>query len=297
MKIAYNEATAKGCSSLVKDLELCEKEGFDYIEIRMDMLQDYLKEHTVAELAGFFAASRIKAHAVNALYLYPEFLGEMDDPQRQAELLAEFKLGCEVGRAVGSGHYIIVPPLQRDPQGGPFIGNPEETRKNCVRILKQLGLMADEYGIKLCFELVGFDRSSVRTVSEADAIVREVNLPNVGFVFDSYNIYLNHGTNDFAEIKQVDVKKIFAVHLMSGLDVPEPQRGQDKRCFPDRGIVDVDNFLENLKATGYDGMVSIETFNPEYWEREPEWVIHTAYNTMKQVLQRNQCIEAIVEGI
>ena len=46
MKISYNEATAKGCSSLALDLELCEKAGFDYIEIRLDMLGDYLKEHT-----------------------------------------------------------------------------------------------------------------------------------------------------------------------------------------------------------------------------------------------------------
>ena len=55
MKISYNEATAKGCSSLALDLELCEKAGFDYIEIRLDMLGDYLKEHTVEELASFSA--------------------------------------------------------------------------------------------------------------------------------------------------------------------------------------------------------------------------------------------------
>lgn len=294
MKIAYNEATAKGCSSLQNDLELCEKEGFDFIEIRMDMLQDYLKEHTVAELADFFKSSGLKPHAINALYLYPEFLSEEDDRQRQEELLAEFTLGCEVGSAVGSGYYIIVPPLQRDPQGGPFIGTPGEIRKNCVRILKQLGRLAAPYGMNLCFELVGFDRSSVRTIPEADAIVKEVNLSNVGFVFDSYNIYLYQGTNDFAGIKQVDAEKIFAVHLMSGLDVPEEQRGQDKRCFPDQGVVDVDNFLKNLKETGYDGMVSIETFNPEYWTKEPEWVIHTACETMKQVLRRNDCISNTV---
>lgn len=290
MKLSYNEATAKGCSSLEKDLKLCERAGFDYIEIRMDMLTEYLKENTVDDLVKFFETSRLQPHAINALYLYPEFLSDEDSAQKQEALLAEFMLGCEVGKAIGSHYYIIVPPLQRDPGGGPFLGSKEGTRKNCVRILKQLGQTAESYGINLCFELVGFERSSVRTVAEADAIIREVDRPNVGFVFDSYNIYLNNGTNDFSAMKQVQPEKIFAIHLMSGLDVPEEERGQDKRCFSNQGVVDVTNFLQNLTEIGYDGMVSIETFNPEYWSKEPEWVIETAYETTKQVLLCNRCI-------
>ena len=74
MFISYNEACARDCSTLEQDLVLCEKAGFDYIEIRLDMLTDYLKRHTVEELAAFFCTSRLKPHAFNALYLYPEFL-------------------------------------------------------------------------------------------------------------------------------------------------------------------------------------------------------------------------------
>ena len=38
MKIGFNEATALECKgqSLMADLEMCEKYGFDYIEIRFD---------------------------------------------------------------------------------------------------------------------------------------------------------------------------------------------------------------------------------------------------------------------
>lgn len=290
MKISYNEATAKECSSLALDLKLCEAMGFDYIEIRLDMLGDYLKEHTVEELAGFFKTSRIKPHAFNALYLYPEFLGDGDDGEKSRALLAEFQMGLEVSRAIGNHYFIIVPPLQRDPEGGPFVGTKEAVFEHCVRILKKLGEMAAEYDVRLCFELVGFNRSSVRTVEEADAIVRAVNRENVGFVFDSYNIYLNGQTNDFSAIRQVQPEKIFAVHMMSGEDVPKEEMGQDKRCFPDRGVVNIGNFLENLKGTGYDGMVSIETFNPKYWEMDPEEVIDTAYQTTRSMLEQYGCI-------
>ena len=97
MFISYNEACARDCSTLEQDLVLCEKAGFDYIEIRLDMLTDYLKRHTVEELAAFFCTSRLKPHAFNALYLSPEFLSEGDDEARQKEVLEEFRLGCEVG--------------------------------------------------------------------------------------------------------------------------------------------------------------------------------------------------------
>lgn len=290
MKISYNEATAKGCSDLELDLKLCEEAGFDYIEIRLDMLREYLEAHPLSELAAFFKSSRLKPHAMNALYLYPAFLDENDDPARQNALLDEFKLGCEAAAAIGSHYFIVVPPLQRDPHGGPFIGDKEETHRECIRILKRLGQMARPYGVNLCFELVGFERSSVRTIQEADRIIRGVDLKNVGFVFDSYNIYLNGCKNNFDDLHLVQPEKIFAAHLMSGEDVPIGQMGQDKRCFPDHGVVDIDNFLQNLNKTGYDGMVSIETFNPSYWEKEPGWVIKTAYETTRAVLERNGCL-------
>lgn len=194
MLISYNEACAKDCSTLEQDLDLCERSGFDCIELRLDMLRYYLTRRSVDELAGFFQTSRLRPHAFNALYLYPEFLGPEDDPERQAALLEEFNLSCRVGRAIGSEYLIVVPPLQRDPAGGPYTGSWEDTFAACVRILSRLSDLALPYGMKLCFELVGFERSSVRSVAQADAIVRAVNRPNVGFVFDSYNMYLNGGS-------------------------------------------------------------------------------------------------------
>lgn len=290
MKISYNEATGRDCSSLKLDLELCERAGFDFIEIRLDMLREYLKENKLEELISFFKTSHMKPHAINALYLYSDFLSEKDDAKKQQTLMEEFQWGCEIANAINSHYFIVVPPLQPDPKGGAFVGCWEETQRNCVRILKKLGRLAEAYDINLCFELVGFTRSSVRTIKEADEIVREVDLPNVGFVFDSYNIYLNGCTNEFSELENVQPEKIFAIHMMSGLNVPKEEMGQDKRCFSDRGVVDINNFLMNLKKIGYDGMISIETFNPEYWKKEPKWVIDTAYQTTKSMLVKNGCI-------
>ena len=144
--------------------------------------------------------------------------------------------------------------------------------------------------MKLCFELVGLRKSCVRSIEAADRIVRAVDEDNAGFVFDSYNIHLNGHCNDFSAIKNVQPEKIFAVHLMSADDVPESEMGQDKRCFAGTGVVDTDSFLQTLKCCGYDGMVSVETFRPEYWAKTPEWVIENAYRTTREALEENGCL-------
>ena len=45
MKIGFNEATALKCEgqSLMADLEMCEKYGFDYFEIRYDCIAKYIQ--------------------------------------------------------------------------------------------------------------------------------------------------------------------------------------------------------------------------------------------------------------
>lgn len=290
MYISYNEACSLGCSTLEQDLILCEKAGFDYIEIRFDLLMEYLRTHSVEQLAAFFDSHHIKPHAFNALYLYPEFLRKDDDPKKQTFLLGQFLYACEIGQRIGNHHMIVVPPFLDEENYVPFPGSEEENNSNCVRMMKELGEMAKPYGMNLCFELVGFPRSSVRTIENARSIVEAVNLDNVGYVFDAYNIYLYSGRNDYELMKAVEKKKIFAVHLNSADDVPDGERKQEKRCFVDRGVVDTDLFLGILKQTGYEGMCSIETFRPEHWAKTPEWVIENAYATTYAAMRKNDCL-------
>lgn len=290
MKICYNEACGLGCSTLERDLELCEEAGFDYIEIRFDMLMEYLRAHSIRDLADYFAHHRLKPHAFNALYLYPEFLREDDDPKRRAFLLGQFLYGCEIGQRIGNHHMIVVPPFLDGPNYVLFPGTEQENNENCIRMLRELGRIGSRYGMKLCFELVGFPRSSVRTVENAKRIVEEVALDNVGYVFDAYNLYLYSGENDYEGMKSVEKDKIFAIHLNSADDVPERERTQEKRCFVNRGVVDIRSFLEILKEIGYEGMCSVEIFRPEYWQKDPRWVVQNAYETTRKAMRERGVI-------
>lgn len=285
MKISYNEACARDCSTLEQDLELCEKEKFDYIEPRIDMLRAYLKKKSIDDLKQIFWRSQVKPHAINAVYLDRGIPAE--DINETNSVMEDFRFACEVGSAIGSHYIIVVPPF--DPSGI-FLGDIAEAEADCARMLKNLSKFARNYGMNLCFELVGMKKSCIRTVDAANRVIRAVDEDNVGFVFDSCNIYLNNRCNDFSSIEHVQPEKIFAIHLMNIDDVADEQLGQDKRCFVGQGAIDTDAFLQVLKKVGYTGMVSVETFRPQYWEKPAKWVISEAYRTTYEALERNGCL-------
>ncbi|MEK4298555.1 sugar phosphate isomerase/epimerase family protein [Oceanobacillus sp. FSL W8-0428] len=290
MKIGYNEATAKDCSTLEKDLELCEKYGFDYIEIRLDMLKDYLKTHTSDDLKKFFETSHIKPHAMNALYIYEDLFSEKDDSIKHKEVMDDFLLGCETAQEIGSEYFVVVAPLNRNPAEGPYIGEWPSIFNNCVRILKELADIAEGYGVKLCFELVGSKYCSVRTVDQAWEIVKTVNKNNVGLVFDVFNLYLFNKLEDFSVMEMVDPEKIYAIHINNADDAAMEELTQANRRFCDTGEINLENFFHVLQRMNYDGMVSIETFRPEYWNKASDWVIQHAYETTLKTLKQFKAI-------
>ncbi len=286
MKIGFNQATSMHCSTLEEDVYLCEKNGFDFIEFRLDKLEEFLEKNNLDDLKNLLSGKKIKPHALNALYTYDDLFNGNDD-EKDNLIIKKFEYDCYIAQEIQAGYFIVVPPLQRNPNGGPYSGSVEKTHENCVRILQRLSDIAKNYDIKLCFELVGFNRSSVRTVEQAWNIINEVNEDNVGLVFDSYNLHLYHGLNDFKVIKMVDPKKIFCVHINNGDFIDIEKATQENRRFCDSGTVDLNNFLKNLKDTGYDGIVSVEIFRPEYWKKKPDWVISKAYQTTRKAMEDN----------
>ncbi|MGM9612093.1 MAG: sugar phosphate isomerase/epimerase, partial [Butyricicoccus sp.] len=109
LKLGFNEATCKENSSVERDLELCEKYGYDYIELRLDMLKEYFKTHTIDDLKAFFATSHLKPFAFNSI----EDIN-FNTPEQWDKLVELFTFGCEVAQAIGNKYMIVVPTMGPD---------------------------------------------------------------------------------------------------------------------------------------------------------------------------------------
>ena len=57
------------------------------------------------------------------------------------------------------------------------------------------------------------------------------------------------------------------------------------RVQPGDGILDFGQMISILKDAGYAGVISLELFNPSYWEEDPEEVARIGLEKMEAVIQ------------
>ena len=276
MKIGYNEATAMKKSNLALDLKYCEKYCYDYIEIRLDMLQDYLKTHTINDLKDFFKTSHLKPFSFNSIEDI-NFCTEEEWKDR----MSLFTFACEMSKALNVPYIVVVPTM------GDNMKDYTEAQvfEDSVKVLRELSDVARPYGVKLGFEPIDDERWCVRTVRQTWDIVKEVDRDNVGVVIDVFNLYMNDGFKHMDDINDIPLEKLYIFHIDDAEDIPLEKIDQPDRLFPGEGVAPVKEVVTILKNKGYDEIASIELFRPEYWEWHPEDTIRIGYKKTKALLE------------
>ncbi|WP_258359236.1 sugar phosphate isomerase/epimerase family protein [Moorella sulfitireducens] len=272
MKICFNEATTMKKSTLELDLELCSKYGYDFIEIRIDKLNDYLQKHSINELVTFFNNNKIKPYAFNAL----EFI-TFRDTNAYKKLKDDLQFICEVGTRIDCKKIVVVPSFG--------VGYTKtQIKEETARVLNDLAVIAEKYDVNLAFEFVGYPDCTVNTFAQAYDIIKTVNRTNVGMVLDCFHFYSMN--SKIEDLKSADPNKIFIFHIDDAEDLPVGALRDNNRLLPGEGVINLDKILQTLKEIGYQKMASIELFRPEYWDWEPEKIIKIAKEKTEAIIKK-----------
>jgi D-psicose/D-tagatose/L-ribulose 3-epimerase len=133
---------------------------------------------------------------------------------------------------------------------GVFSGNPPSAteRANVVSVHKELAAYAARHNVKLSIEpLNRFECYVLNTVGDAANIVRAVNAPNYGLLYDTFH----------SNIEEKDPVGVIAPNLpfINHVHFSENDRGT-----PGKGHVPWAATMQALKQGGYDGWCIIEAF-------------------------------------
>jgi 2-keto-myo-inositol isomerase len=264
MKLGFNEATCMKRSNLKLDLELCEKNGYDYIEIRLDMLGDYLKDHQYSDLKKFFASSHLKPYAFNSIENI-----NFCTPEEWQERLKLFTFACQSANEIENPYIIMVPTM------GPEMAlkSEQDIFADSVESLNKFADIAKPYGVKLAFEPIGDPRWCVRSLKQCWDIVKHIDRSDIGIALDAFNLFLYSKMTDLDDLDQVPLEKIFVYHIDDCEDLPLGILDHCHRMFPGDGVIPLGRLSDKLKAKGYDQIASLELFRPQYWEMDPADVI------------------------
>lgn len=267
MKLGFNEATCMKRSTVEKDLYFCEKYGYEYIELRLDMLKDYFTRNTIKDLQTFFRSSRLKPYAFNSIENI-----NFCSSEEWAKLTDIFKFGCEIAEAIGNRYMIVVPTMGPDMH----LKSKKEIFDDSVKVLYKLADIAKPYGVKPAFEPIGDKRWCVGSLDQALEIIHAVNRDDVGLALDSINLFLFNRLENIDTIDDVPLEKLFVYHIDDCEDLPLGTLDHCHRLYPGEGVIPLEAISKKLHTKGYNEICSVELFRPEYWELEPELVIKTA---------------------
>lgn len=274
MKIGFNEGCNRFCAdhSVFKDLDLCEKNGFDYIDIQSECLNRDLEagKYTIEELGEWFKTHKLKMLSYNALCFF-----NMKETQEEKDaVMAELDEVIRRCLILDCKMIVVVPSYDIKVHA-----TRPEIRKDAVEVLKEMVKKVEPHGIKLSIEFVAMPTMTINRFEDAYAIVEEVNSPLVGVTLDQY--HFSAMASGWDALEKADGKKIFVWHLNDMEDVPcgASYTSDEKRLWPGdpRGCLDHKRFADTLKEIGFEGDVcTIEVFRPDYYELSQEENVRTA---------------------
>ena len=207
MKLGFNEANDRFCKnhSVMMDLELCEKYGFDCIDIQSECLNRDLEagKITLEEMGAWFQSHHLKMLSYNALCFFnmkqtqeekDAVMAELDEIIRRCNIL-----GCKM--------IVVVPSKDMKERG--LTPTRKEIREDAVAVLKEMVKKCEPHGSRLSLAENIAVTKQVADFAHANDIACEAELGSVmghegaGANMDYEEIFrTKKGFTDLGEAKQ-----------------------------------------------------------------------------------------------
>ncbi len=269
----YNMATTMKSSTFENDIVLAAKAGFRHIELRKEKLLNYLQRgHTLSELKQLLEDNHIQPVCINALADISFHKG-----QARKTVMELCHMLCYAGQFVGCRDLEVIAAF-----GAPT-DDREEVTAETAGILTELAPIAAAYHMRLALEYMGLPNNSVRSFDHGLEIVNRVSLPNVGLLVDTWHHFVGGASPE--ELLNARRDQIFTVHIDDAPAAPPLSLRRNECLWPGDGAAPIAAILQNLRAVGYDDIVSVEVFDPGVQAMTADKCIPLAYQRTAQALK------------
>jgi len=274
MKIALNGATTMH-ADLATDIKAASAAGYDLLEIWSAKLYKFLESNSPTDLKSLLEEHGLEPYSINSI----EHI-TFRSPDDYSMIKAECETLSKVAGEIGCPYVVVVP--GKLPEGA----SKDQIVEESVRVLNELADISEPHNVSLAFEFLGQADCSVQTLDLCNEIVDAVNRPSIGNVIDTFHFYA--GNSSFEAIDSMRREKLFIFHINDAEDLPKEQLTDAQRLYPGTGILPIREIKEHFDKIGYDRMVSVEIFRPEYWEQDPFEVALKAKAATEKVLGLGQ---------
>lgn len=231
-----------------RHIEISRAAGFDGVEVRAERLLG--APHELGEAAAIVRPGEV--WSLNGIQLKLQADGTLDRKRLDAELPPRL----EICRALGAAYLLVVPPRAAGANRGRAIG----AIRDGLAVIRD---RAATINVGTAFEFLGFGDCPIGTPAVAGEVVAAV--PGVEVVLDSCHWHASGS----GSLEDFPVGRLAMTHLNDAPPKPPREIEDADRVLPGRGVIRLADLVRDLRARGYRGPWSLETFNPTYWSKDP----------------------------
>jgi sugar phosphate isomerase/epimerase len=116
-------------------------------------------------------------------------------------------------------------------------------------------------------------------------VALETGHSNACILADAYHLY--KGGSNFNGVHLLSASALHVFHINDyPADPPRETITDAHRVFPGDGVAPLEQLFRDLHAIGYNGALSLEVFNRDYWKMDPLVVAKTGLQKMKAIAAR-----------
>lgn len=273
-RYCLNTSTIRGQNlSLPAQIELAAKVGYDAVEPWLGEIDKYAKEGgSLPDLRKRISDLGLK---IPSAIGFANWI--VDDEGQRTKGLEAAKRDMDLVRSLG-GTRIAAPPAGATDK---VIALPDAARR--YRALLELGEKMD---VTPQVEVWGFSKSLSRLGETVFAAI-ESGHPRACVLPDVY--HLHKGGSGFETLKLLSGPAVQVFHVNDYPATPDRAAITDAhRVYPGDGVAPLRQIVRDLQAVGFQGFLSLELFNRDYWKQDAELVARTGLRKMREMVERSR---------
>lgn len=271
-RYALNTATIMGQNlSLTQEIEITAKAGYDGIEPWLNKLEKHAKDG--GSLKDIGKRTRDIGLVIPDVIGFFEWI--VDDEARRNKGMEEAKRAMEMVQQIG-GLRLAAPPLGATETIGLSLQKAAER----YRALLELG---DTMGVVPVAEVWGPSKTLGR-LSEAAHVAIETGHPKACVLADVFHLY--KGGSGYGGVRLLSAGALPLIHMNDyPADPPRDKITDAQRVYPGDGVAPLKALFRDLKSLGFQGYLSLEVFNRDYWRQDALVVARTGLEKMRTAVR------------
>jgi sugar phosphate isomerase/epimerase len=267
-----NTSTIRGQKlGIVEEVQLVAKAGYQAIEPWMAELDAYLKS------GGSLPELRKRIHdsglTVESAIGFAPWIVNDESQRREGLEQAKREMGmiAELG-----GTRMAAPAAGAKTEKIELAAIPAR-----YRALLEVG---QQEGVAPELEVWGHSQT-LGQLGEALYVAAEAQHPQTCLLLDVYHLY--RGGSGFEGLKLLSGQSRHVMHVNDYPAQPKPPEITDAhRVYPGDGVAPLGQIFRDLAANGFDGFLSLELFNRDYWQQDAFTVLKTGLEKTRLAVEQ-----------